>query len=217
VGGAVSRTPASAGLTSARPRLVRARFRAVSAGPVAPLLTAGRALTEPFRPLVASCRPSGTDPPAPAGCQLLTRAARTAATPTRKSVRTYLSEAPSVVVVLRAHRVAPLLASEALLRPGLFGAKLRAPRSPAAHPRLPRQRSIGWLPARPAPFERESKMRTTRLLLPTAFDRAPSSRAFPMKSFIEDPGLSRGQDRFGGAACVAAGVFFPSFTRRPCL
>jgi len=179
----------------------------VSAGPVAPLLTAGRALTEPFRPLVTSCRPSGTDPPAPAGCQLSTRAARTAATHTRKSIRTYLSEAPSVVAALRAHRVAPLLASETLLRPGLFGAKFRAPRSPAAHPRLPRQRSIGRLPTRPAPFEREPKMRATRLLLPTSFDRAPSSRAFSMKSFIEDPGLSRGQDRFGGATHVCGGRF----------
>jgi len=96
VGGAVSRTPASAGSTSARPRVLRARFRAVSAGPVAPLLTAGRALTEPFRPLVASCRLSSTDPPAPAGCQLRPeRPGLPPRTPVRVNVRTCPRRLPS--------------------------------------------------------------------------------------------------------------------------
>jgi hypothetical protein len=205
VGVAVSRSPASAGVTSARPRIAASTFpcverwtrRAVFDGWPSPnrtLPTSGCLVSSPgHRPTGSSRLPA------------MTRATRAAATHARESVRTYLPEAPSVVVVPRAHRVTPVLAIETLRFPGLFGAKLRAPVHRRLTPDARVSGTCGRPPARPAPFEHESK---------DAYDATSASHFLRSSTLVScvpdggatgDPGLSRDQDRFGGGTCVGGG------------
>jgi len=128
------------------------------------------------------CRHAGTDSPAPAGCQLATRATRTAAAHARKGIRTYLSEAPSVVVVVRTRRVTPTPAFRNLALPWFVRREAPRIRSPSARPRRSSSGERRSPSGYPRAFRRVAKMRTTRLLLPTSFDRAPSSRALPIAS-----------------------------------
>jgi hypothetical protein len=123
----INLSPASAGVTSARPRVSASTFPCVERWT---RLAAFDGWPSPNRTLPTSgclLSPREHRPTGSSRLPALTRATRAAATHARESVRTYLPEAPSVVVVTRDHRVSPVLAIETLLLPGLFGAKLRAP------------------------------------------------------------------------------------------
>lgn len=198
----------------------RARFRASSAGPVAPLLAAGRAQTEPYRPLVASVSPNGHRPTGSSRLPALTRPVRTAATHAREDVRTYKPEAPSVVVAIRAHRVSPMPAERSLLLPGLIGAKLTHPfalGSPPSSASADHTVGSGLAPHLSAYGKDASDSTSASHFLRCEHPRLVGSGSPSFDVAIQGPGFSRSRAHFGGAIVLAAGVVFPSFTDRPSL
>jgi hypothetical protein len=179
VGVAFNRSPASVGLTSARPRISASTFPCVERWT---RRAAFGGWPSPNRTLPTSGRPLSPREHRPTGSSRLPARLARPGQPPRTPVRTSARTARGAFRRRRDPRAPsfPGARDRNFAPPWIVWRKAPRTDSPTAHPHRPRQRRDGRPPARPTPFERESKMRATRLLLPTSFDRAPSSRAFPV-------------------------------------
>jgi len=211
VGVEFHRSPASAGLTSARPRITASTFpcverwtrRAAFGGWPSPnrtLPTSGRLLSPHEHQLTGSSR-------LPA---ILAWSGPPPRTPVRASART----ARGAFHRRRDPRASsfPDARDRSFAPPWIVWRKAPRTRSPAAHPRRPRQRCDGRPPARPTPPVKPEVVnrRCVRLDFCFPLPSIEHPRLVRSRSLrIRGPGLSRDQTRFGGTTCVFAGRCLP--------